>query len=84
MLALFLSIRYANVTERGRRGLMRVHDYMVSEITSLVRAQVGALVLSVLAGLLMGVKARLGVTDGLLPLAKLVSAKLHKCPGLAR
>lgn len=64
--------------------LRQVHDFVSSEMNRLVQGKAGAVVLSLLAGLLIGIKTRLGISDGMLPAAELMSALLRKCPGLAR
>jgi len=46
--------------------------------------EAGAMVQNGVADLLIVAKARLLRTDGLLPLADLISNNLHELPGLAR
>lgn len=81
---MFLGIRFLAGCGDGNVRLRQVHDFVSSEMNRLVEAKVGAVVLSLLAGLLIGIKTRLGISDGVLPAAELVSTLLRKCPGLAR
>ncbi|CAM9177617.1 unnamed protein product [Ectocarpus sp. 12 AP-2014] len=82
---LFLTLRYyTTVLEDGTPALTHVHGYLASELDHLVLAGAGAVVLVLLSGLLMAVKARLSRADGLLPLAELALSQFHTLPGLAR
>lgn len=82
---LFLTLRYyTTVLEDGTPALTHVHGYLASELDHLVLAGAGAVVLVLLSGLLMAVKARLSRADGLLPLAELALNQFHTLPGLAR
>lgn len=83
--ALLLSVRF--MREEGAGGISRlrhVHDYVASELNRLVPAKAGALVLISLAGTLLAVKTRLQLTDGMLPMAELVTVMLNKCLGWGR
>lgn len=64
--------------------LRHVHDFVASELNRLVRLKAGAMVLISLAGVLLGIKTRLQLTDGMLPAAELTLAMLQECPGWAR
>jgi len=61
-----------------------VHNYLASELERLAKMEAGAMVLNGVADLLIEAKARLLRTDGLLPLADLISNSLHDLPGLGR
>lgn len=68
----------------GGARLRQVHDFVASELNRLVPAKAGAMVLTSLAGTLLGIKTRLKLTDGMLPAAELTSSMLQKCPGWGR
>eukprot|EP00752_Nemacystus_decipiens_P011415 g10137.t2 len=81
----FLALRHANSIWEGSAAYIHVHDYLVSELGRLVtEAGAGGAVLAALGSLLIGVKAVTVQTDGLLPLAELVSTQYHQFPGFAR
>jgi len=61
-----------------------VHDYLAAELDRLVRVEAGVLVVNGVANFLIAAKARLFRTDGLLPLADLISSNIHQFPGLTR
>ncbi|CAM9604163.1 unnamed protein product, partial [Scytosiphon promiscuus] len=83
--ALLLSVRFMRGGGPGGISRLRyVHDYVASELNRLVPGKAGALVLISLAGILLAVKTRLQLTDGMLPMAELITVMLNKCPGWGR
>lgn len=79
----FLVFRYAHTIGNGS-AYDQVHDFLAAELDRLVQVDAGALVLNGVANFLIAVKARLFRTDGLLPLAELISSNVHQFPGIAR
>ncbi|CAM9661486.1 unnamed protein product [Ectocarpus sp. 13 AM-2016] len=83
--ALLLTVRFMRGGGAGGVSQLRhVHDFVASELNRLVPARAGALVLISLAGTLLAIKTRLQLTDGMLPMAELITAMLTKCPGWGR
>lgn len=82
--ATLLFIRFVHTVGDGSSAFHRVHDYLASELERLVQVDAGALVVTGIADLLIVAKARLLRTDGLLPLADIISNNLHQFPGLGR
>jgi len=82
--ATLLVLRFAHNVGDGSSTFNQVHDYLASELERSVRVDAGALVVTGIADLLIVAKARLLRTDGLLPLADLISNNLHQLPGLRR
>ncbi|CAM9804509.1 unnamed protein product, partial [Ectocarpus sp. 12 AP-2014] len=83
--ALLLTVRFMRGGGTGGVSQLRhVHDFVASELNRLVPARAGALVLISLAGTLLAIKTRLQLTDGMLPMAELITAMLTKCPGWGR
>ncbi|CAN0284608.1 unnamed protein product, partial [Hapterophycus canaliculatus] len=83
--ALLLSVRFMREESAGGISRLRhVHDFVASELNRLVPGKAGALVLVSLAGTLLAVKTRLQLTDGMLPMAELITVMLTKCPGWGR
>ncbi len=82
--AAILVLRFAHTIGDGSSSYEQVHDYVASELDRLVRVEAGAVVLNGIADLLIVAKARLLRTDGLLPVADLISNNLHRLPGLGR
>jgi len=62
----------------------QIHDYVASELDRLIRAEAGALVVNGVATILIATKARLLRPDGILPLADLISNRMHQYRGLAK
>jgi len=80
--ATLLVLRFAHTVGDEGSIFNRVHDYLASELERLVRVEAGALVVNGVADLLVAAKARLLRTDGLLPLADVISRNVHQLPGL--
>ena len=83
--AMLLAVRFVREEDdSGSVRLRRAHDYVASELNRLVRARAGAMTLIALAGILLGIKTRLFLVDGMLPAADLIAAMFQTCPGWAR
>lgn len=82
---MLLAVRFVREEDdSGSIRLRRAHDYVASELNRLVRAKAGAMTLIALAGILLGIKTRLFLVDGMLPAADLIATMFNECPGWAR
>ncbi|CAM9478937.1 unnamed protein product, partial [Hapterophycus canaliculatus] len=82
--AFTLILRFVSDEGDTKSGWQHVHDFIDAELTRLAELEAGALVLTTLAGNLLGAKSRVGTTEGMLKVAEIALSMFCKCPGLLR